>query len=158
MVRIRRCLIILQVARRTCSGSQTIVSVYVTLRTLQRHMRSRQCEACGRVIKASCPIRRSVATLASLREAGLHVIRVASRLIILQVTRRATCVRKRVVLVDVALRALQRHVRASQREAGCRMIKAGVPICSRVTRLASLRESGLHVIRISRALEIFQVT
>ena len=121
-------------------------------------MRSRQREACRRVIKAGSPICRRVAALASLRESGLHMVWIIGRLVILQMAGRATCVRQRVVLVDVALRTLQWNMCASQCEACGRMIKAGIPICGGVTRLASLRKSCLHMIWVGRALEIFQVT
>ena len=58
----------------------------------------------------------------------------------------------------MALRTLQRRVCAGQRESRVVMVKRCLRPRSRVMALlASLRESRTHVIRIRRALEIFQV-
>jgi len=66
-----------------------------------------------------------------------------------------------VVVVDVAVRALARRhgMRAGQREPGGRVVKrCRLPCRCVVARLASLRESAAHVVRIRGALEILQVT
>ena len=63
-----------------------------------------------------------------------------------------------VIIVDVALHALQRSVSACQREARRRVIKVRVRPGNRVMAcLAGLREIGLHVIGGCRTLEILQV-
>lgn len=64
-----------------------------------------------------------------------------------------------VVPADVALRTLQRDVRTGQREAGRRVIEAGIgPGRCAVAAFASLRHAGLHVVGIRGALEVLQVT
>ncbi len=66
--------------------------------------------------------------------------------------------RQVVIPVYVALRALQRRMRAGQREAGGRVVERRIPPRgSRVALLAGLREIRLHVVRIRRPLEILQV-
>ena len=63
-----------------------------------------------------------------------------------------------VVIVDVALCALHGRVRPGQRESRSRVIEGGAgPRRGAMALLASLRESGADVVRIGRALEIFQV-
>ena len=58
----------------------------------------------------------------------------------------------------MALSALQSRVRAGQREAGSRVIETRPVPRSRVVALcAVLREICLHVVRLCRALEVFQV-
>ncbi len=62
----------------------------------------------------------AVTLLAGLRESRTDVIRIRCALEIFQVATDASCVRagQVVVAIHVALRALQRGVRPSQREAG----------------------------------------
>ena len=106
------------------------------------------------------PRRRAVALLTGLRESGLHVVWLRRALKILQVAADARGVRaaQGVVVVDVALRALHRRVRARQREARRGMIKVRTrPRRGVVALLTGLRERGLHVIGLCRPLEIFQV-
>ena len=58
----------------------------------------------------------------------------------------------------MALSALQSRVRAGQREAGSRVIETRpVPRSRGVALCAVLREICLHVVRLCRALEVFQV-
>ena len=117
VVRIRRCLIILQVARRTCAGGQAVISIHVALGALQRHVSASQGETRRRVIKTRCPVRRGVAALARLREAGLYVVWIAGRLVVLQVARYATRIGDAVVPVHMALRTLQGSMCPGEREA-----------------------------------------
>jgi len=134
----------------------------VALRALQRGVRARQRESSGRVIESGAgPTGRVVALRAVLREAGLYVIRsrgavevrlvagVASRAV-----RQVVCARRTEGRV-VALRALQRHVSAGQRESSGRVIESGTGPAGRVMALrAVLREAGLYVIRVACVIEI----
>jgi len=126
-------------------GRQVVIAIHVALRALQRRMRARQREACGRVVERRIPPRRSrVALLAGLREIRLHVIRIRGPLEILQVATDAGRVRagQVVVVVDVALHALDAGVRSRQGESRGRVIKRrACPGGRAVALLASLRES-----------------
>ncbi len=104
------------------------------------------------------PIRRGVALVASLRESCRNVVRIRSALVILQMALGTCAAGELVVVVDVALCAGERSVRASQRKARSRVIKGcRCPVCSAVARLAGLRESGGSVRRICGAVEIGEV-
>ena len=71
----------------------------------------------------------------------------------------AICGSARELPVHVALRARHVNVRPGQSKAGGTVIEAGCrPTGSSVAQLASLRESGLHVIGIGGLLEIGRVT
>ena len=77
---------------------------------------------------------------------------------VLQVTRDAGGVGQVVVPVDVALRALQGHVRSGQGEARLGVIEGGIrPRCGSVASLAGLRHARLYVIRVVRSLIILEV-
>src|SRR5262249_31141560 len=107
------------------------------------------------------PADRVVALCAGLREPGLDVIRVGRALEIFQVAADAGRVRagQIVVAIYVALPALRGRVRTGQRKPGGRVIEGRVvPRSGVVALLAGLRECGLDVIRVGRALEILQVT
>lgn len=158
VVRVRGGIEIGQVARDTCRAGQVVVSVDVTLSTLQWEVRSGQREPGRSVIESrSRPGRRGMAGIASGREFRLHVIRIGRGLVVLSVTRRAGACGQAVVPIYVALRTLQRNMRAGQRKPGGRMIKSCGPGNGGVAALAGLRKSGLHVVRIGRTLKIFQV-
>ena len=154
---------ILQVARHASRvrAGQVVVVVHVTLRALRRCMSARQGETGGRVVEVrSRPGGCVVALLAILREAARNVIRIRGPLVIVQMAGHATRVRavQRVVVVDVALRALQGRMRAGQRESGSRVIEGrSIPGRRIVALRAGLREIRLHVIRLGRTLEILQV-
>ena len=124
-------------------------------------MRSGEGEAGRAVIEGSgCPVRCRVALITGLRDASLCVIRIVGVLEIGQMAIHANRVRagQVVVVVDVALRTLDGGVRTGQREAGGRVIKRGVqPACGRMALLTGGRESGLDVVRVGCAIEIFHV-
>jgi len=82
-----------------------------------------------------------VALLAGLRETRRYVIRIRCSLEIFQVAADASRDRDVVVVIDVALCALQCRVRAGQRESRVVVIERGLSPCSRVVALlAGLRE------------------
>jgi len=124
-------------------------------------MRAGQREAGRRVIKCRVtPGRGGVALLASLRESRLHVVGIGGPLEVFQVTRNTSRIGtgEVVVVIDVALHALHRPVRAGQGEAGGGVVKGRTsPRRGVVALLASLREASRHVVGIRGALEVFQV-
>jgi hypothetical protein len=105
------------------------------------------------------PGRDVVAHFALLGEPRLDVVRVGRSAEILQVAGGAGRTVQAVISIDVALRTLQRDMRPGQRKPGRCVIEGCVrPGDSRVARVASLRESRLYVVGVSRGLEILQVT
>jgi len=161
VIRIRGSLEILQVATYAGGRRQVVVVVDVALRALQRRVRAGQREACVVVIKGGLrPRRRVVALLTGLREPRTHVIRIRRTLEIFHVAADAIRIRacQVVVVVDVALGALQSGMRAGQRESGRGVIESrSRPRRGVMALRTSLREAGLYVIRIGSALEILQV-
>ena len=93
-----------------------------------------------------------------LRESRLDVIRAGGAVEILHM---AGCTRgavQAVIAIYVALRTLQWHVCAGQRETRSRVIESCIrPRHSRMAGIASLWESRLSVIRIRGALVVLQV-
>jgi len=122
-------------------------------------VRTREREAGGAVVeRRTGPVRRAVACLASLRVVRRHVVGVRGSLEVLEVAADAGVHGDVVVVVDVALDALQRRVRAGQREPGGAVVELGIgPVGRVVARLAGLRVVRRHVVRIGGPLEIFQV-
>ena len=169
VIRIGRALEIGQVALHTSPARETVRAArteggVVALRALQGNVCPRQRESGGGVIKAAAgPVRRVMALLAGLREPRLHVIRIGRALEIRQVALHTSSTREAVRATRaecrvMALRALQRSMRPGQGKSGRRVIESRtLPGGRAVALLAGLRESGLHVIRIGRALEIGQV-
>ena len=99
----------------------------MALRALQRNVCASQRETRGRVIESGIrPGRRAVAGFASLRHSSLHVVGIGGALVVLQVARDAGGVGQVVISIDVALRTLQRDVRACEREAGLSVIEGRV--------------------------------
>ena len=134
----------------------------VALRALQRSVSSVQRKTGTGVIKRRTrPGSGVVALRASLREARLHVIRVACVVevrLVAGVARRAV---RQVVSAGRAerrvmtLRALQGDVSAGQCETGGRVIESGTGPAGGVVALrAVLREAGLYVIRIACVIEV----
>ena len=90
-------------------------------------MRARQRKSGVVVVeRRSRPRCSAMAVLASLRESCLHVIGVACALEILQVTRDACGVGDAVIIVNVALRTLQRRVCSGQGKSRGAVIKSRV--------------------------------
>ena len=88
------------------------------------------------------------------------MIRIRCSLEILQVAVHAVRVRARqvVIIVDVALGALQCRMRPCEREARCGVIEGRArPRRGVMTLGAGLGEAGLHVVRIRGPLEVLQV-
>jgi len=87
---------------------------------------SGECKS-GRGVIEGCrrPVRRAVAGLASLRESCRRMRGIIRGLEVVQVAAHASRVRRRqvVIAIHVTLRALQRCVCPSQREAGGRMVE-----------------------------------
>ena len=145
MIRIGRTLEVLQVAvnARRIRIRQVVIVVHVAVRAGHGGVRPSQRESGGRVIEARTIPRSCVVTLlAGLRKARRYVIRVRRSLEILQVAADASRNRDVVVVVDVALGALQCRVRTGQRESRVVVIERGLRPCSRVVALlAGLREA-----------------
>ena len=99
-----------------------------------------------------------MACVAGGRETRGGMCRVGRALVVRHVAGGAHPAGQGVISIHMALRALQRSVRAGQREARCRMVKGRICPGNRVVAcLASLRKIGLHVVWIRRALEVFEV-
>ena len=97
-------------ALRAGAAGQAVIIVDVALSTLQRSMRTRQCEASGRVIEGRRrPIRRAMARLTRLRESSRRVWRIVSAVEIDQVAADASRISagQVVIAIHVALSALQ---------------------------------------------------
>ena len=131
----------------------------MALRTLQRDVRASQRETRGRVVESGIrPGRRGVAGFARLRHSGLHMVGIGCSLIVLQVAGDAGGVGQAVISINVALRTLQRDVRAGQRKAGLAVIEGRVcPGRSGVATLAGLRQGGLQVIGVGGPLIVLEV-
>ena len=158
-----RIAVIVLVARNARRAGDVVVVVDVAIRTLPRRHRVRSGQwKCGLgVIEGRrLPRGRVVAEFASLREPALHVVRVGRALEVFQVARNARCRRDVVVVVDVAFRALPwRHgMRSSQRKVDRAVVERGRrPRRCGMALLASLGEGCRDVIRVRRALKVFQM-
>jgi hypothetical protein len=137
---------IFHVARDAVGGCAGKLAVHVALGTGDRHVGpgQREFSECTVVEGRRLPGRCGVATLASLRESGLHVIGVGRLLEIGEMTTHARCGRPGEFPSDVASVAIQRDVRSGQREAGkFQMVKLGVqPGIGAVTLFASGGKAG----------------
>ncbi len=120
MVGVGRALVILHVARIAIGWRTGKLAVHVTLSASCGQMRSGQWKLRKRVVIESRRLPRGgvVATLTSLREARLHVIRVARFLEVRQVTSHASGRRAGELSANVAGCAVQRGMRSDKREAG----------------------------------------
>jgi len=115
VIRICGALEVLQVATHASRvrAGQIVIAVYVTLRALQRRMRTGQRKSGGRMVEGRArPSGGAVALLARLREARGDVIRIRRALEILQVATDAGRIRagQVVVIVHMALHALDTRV------------------------------------------------
>ena len=122
-------------------------------------MRAGERESRGRVIEARVPpVGCVVALLASLRDVRGNVIRTRRALEILKVAVYAGCAGQVVIVINVALGALQRSMRTGQRESRIVVIERCLrPRRCVVALLAGLREARTHVVWIRGALEILQM-
>ena len=146
------------------SGRQGgVVVVYVTHHARDSGSRMITSERERRVVvveRGSGPIGCAVADITGSREAYRRMRWRIGAVVVRLMARNAGGIgaSKAVVGIHVALGALKSRMRTRERETGGRVIKGTTtPIGRRVALVASLRETGLDVIRISRALEIFQV-
>ena len=100
-----------------------------------------------------------VASRAVTREIQRHVIRIRRPLKIRLMAGIAIHRRAGVAIIDVALIARRRHMRAEQRKARFAMIeRRRLPRIRRVTGSTSMRKIRRNVIRISRVLKIALMT
>ena len=140
-------------------AGQVVIVIHVAAAASQGGVRTHEREAGRRMIKRRArPGRGAVTLLASLRETGADVIGTRRSLEIFEVAADARSVRvaQVVIVVDVALRALHRRVRARERESGSRVVKGCIrPVCCAVALFTRLRNPRGHMVRIGRALEIF---
>jgi hypothetical protein len=161
VVRVLAVLEILQVTGDAGSLSEIVVAVDVTISALARRngMGASQRESGFGVIEVRRrPGYRRVASLTSLRESLLRVVRIICFLKILQVARDAGSLSQVVVVVNVAIgaRARRHSMCTCQGKPSQCMIKAGIqPIIGRVARLASSRKFSGYVVGIPGRLQIF---
>ena len=119
MVWIGRRVVGRQMACRASRRAQRVVVVYVTLRARRGQMRPGERKSCLGVIECRrIPRRCVVAGIASLREAGRHMIGVRRSVEIRNMAARALNRQGRVVVIHVTHRALEGGVRAGQWERG----------------------------------------
>ncbi len=96
-----------------------------------------------------------MASFAVVRKIQSHVIRIRWPLKIRLMARIAIHGRAGITIIDVALVACRRHMRAEQWKARFAVIKSrGLPGVGGMARYTSVRKIGRHVIGVGRALEI----
>ena len=96
-----------------------------------------------------------MASFAVVRKIQSHMIRIRWPLKIRLMARIAIQRRAGIAIIDVALVACRRHMRAEQRKARFAVIKSrGLPGVGSMARRTSVRKVGRHVIGVGRALEI----
>ena len=118
VVRVRRALIILQVARdaRRVGNVVVVVDMAICALSWRDGVHSRQGEGRLRVVKRSrLPCRGAMANLASLRKSRLHVIRVGRTLKIFQVAGNTGRAGQVVVIIEMSIGALSRWHRVHPR-------------------------------------------
>ena len=119
MVRVRRSLIVLQVAARARVGVEAVVIVHVAISALPRRhsVHSGQWEVGCVVVKRRVRPRRCVVTLGTgLGKTCGHVVRIRGALVVLQMATDASCAGQAEVVVDVAVGTLARRDRMSSGE------------------------------------------
>ena len=160
VVRIRGSVVVDLMARIAVGRQRGVVIVDVAACARNRHMGARQGKG-GVVVIEACrnPRGCAVADLTLLREPGSDVVGVRRTLEILEMAAYTGRASQVVIVIDMALRTLQRRMGASQREAGSRVIEAcRHPRGCAMADFAGLRESLLNVIGIISVLVILQVT
>jgi hypothetical protein len=119
MVRIRGCLIILQMATDAGSRGQAKISADVTLRALQVGMATGEREPDGIVIETRrLPGSGGMAVLASLRESQRNVVGIARLLIVRQMATDARCRRAFVPPARMTRGAIQGGVHSGESKTG----------------------------------------
>jgi len=158
VVRIRRALIILEMAADACRGGQVVIVVNVAIGALARRNRvkSGQRESSGVVIERRIhPVRRVMTLVTGLREVRRDVVRVRRALIVLEMAADAGRSVDAVIVVDVAIRASTRRngMHSGKREPrGCVVERRTCPVAGAVTLIAGLREVRCDVIGIGGGL------
>jgi len=164
VIRIRRALEILQVARYTRGAGQVVVVVHVAVGALSRRygMRARQGEVDQRVIEAGRrPSRRGMALGAVGGEVGRDVIGIRRTLKIFEVTTNAGRAAQVVDTISVTVGTLARRNRMStrQRESDGTMIEFCIqPTIRAVATLARGGEFGSDVVGTDGGLKVGVVT
>lgn len=146
-------------ARRASRAGQAVVAVYVTQRARRCRMNPGEREPGRRMIKrAIAPGRRRMAHRAVGRELRLQVVGVAGAVVIRHVAGVAGPAGQVVVAVNVALRAGQACVAASQGKPNGIVIKIrGLPGARVMACLAGLRKVECQVVRVRGFLIIRQM-
>jgi len=158
VIRIRRALIVLEVAADAGRSGQVVIVVNVAISALARRNRvkSSQRESRGVVIERRVhPVRCVMTLVTGLREVRRHVVRVRRALIVLQVAADAGRGIDAVVVIDVAIGAGTRRndMHSGKREArGCVVECSTCPVAGAVTLIARLREVRRDVIGIGSGL------
>ena len=163
VVRIGRALKVFEMATHARRITDRIVVVGVAIGTSTRwhrvHSSERETGAC--VVKRGVrPVVGVMALIAGLREVRGDVVGIGRALVILQVAANASRVGDRVVIVYVAIRTLPRRHRMQSRQRKVSEIvveRCIRPTAGVVALIASLRKTRCDVVRIGRALKIFQV-
>ena len=160
MVRVVRALKISQMTTDTSRTGDVVIPVRMALAALDGAMRSGQRPAGRSVIEAGrSPGRGVVAYLALLRKSRRCVIGIGCAVVILQMARNARRTGQVEISTRVALVALQLGMPAGERESDSGVVETrGLPSCSSMALLASLRQSKRNVIRVVCLLEVGQVT
>jgi len=157
MVRIVRSLILRLVAAITIGGQGRVIVIYVTIRARDLGVETRQRKRSIVVIEGCRRPRGGAVThVALLREPRGGVVRVIRILVVRQMAAHACSTSNSVVPIRMALAALQRRMKTSERPTGCCVIEGGrSPVRGAVTHFTLLRDSGGDVIRVVRSLKIF---
>lgn len=159
VVGIIRPVIVIQVARDASAARERKVISHVALRALQAGVHAGQCEpGIGVIELRTHPLHRRMAQSAVLRESGRLMIGVGGRIVVVQMAIDASRIRKGIVVVHVALQALQAGMRSGQREAGRGMIeRRACPLRRVVAPRAILREIRCLVVRIAGRVVVIQM-
>ena len=145
------------VARDAGRDRDAVVVIDMAAGAGRRQVRAGQRPSRRRVVEfAIGPKNGIVALFAGCRQRQANVIKRRLRVVVIGlVARNAARDRNLIVIVDVTQSTSRRYVRASQREAGLRVIKGRwLPGCRVVADIASLRKIAAHVVRIFSAIEV----
>ena len=159
VIRVSRALVILLMTAIAGRRQRGVVVVHVAICAGNLGVETGQGKWCVVVIEGSAGPRRGVvAGIAGLGETAGYVVRIRCALEIFEVASYAGAAGEPVISVDVALRALQRAMRAGKSESRRSVVETRSGPGSRsVATVAGLRERRLYVIRIRGGLIILQV-